>query len=81
MPIIVCPTFASGSFSIISGTSTFDLLSDSALASGANGYQNTVPDITVGSSNCGLTNKVNTQSIAPTFSTSLGFFGTTGQQS
>lgn len=52
------PTFASGTFCIISGTSVFDLENDSARAGGANGYQNQDPAQTAGSFNAQWNNGV-----------------------
>lgn len=81
MPDSICPTFASGTFSLISGSLPLDLVNDQVSATGANGYTNTIPDITAGSFNHGWTNKCNTQSVTPTFSSSLVDFGNTGRQS
>lgn len=77
----ICPTFASGTFSVISGSDVFDTNGDCALPAGVNGYTRTVPDITAGSFNNGWVNKCHTQTVAPTFSSSLVDFGNTGRQS
>ena len=81
MPDAICPTFASGTFSVISGNDANDILVDKALAGQANGYASQLPCETAGSFNNGWANGCLTQSVGPTFSTSLVDFGNTGRQS
>ena len=77
----ICPTYAAGSISLISGIGTGDILNDCALAGQPNGYNNSITGNTVGSFNNGWENGCYTQSVTPTFSTSLLDFGHTGRQS
>lgn len=77
----ICPTYAAGSFSKVSLNANTNLNNDSASASGANGYANTVAGSTVGSFNNDWTNGDLTQSVTPTYSSSLIQFGNTGLQS
>ena len=75
----ICPTFAAGTISLFGAD---DILNDSALAGSANGYQNqNAYHMTVGSFNNRWNNGCLTQSVTPTFSTSLVDFGATGRQS
>ena len=77
----ICPTFASGSMSINSGTSVFNLNNDCAAPGVANGYANQAPSITVGSFNNDWNNDYLTQSKQPSYSNGLLSFGNTGLQS
>lgn len=73
----ICPTFAAGTLSLAT-----DVLSDCALAAGANGYTNENPyQNTVGSFNTAWNNGCLTKTVTPTFSSSLVDFGRTGLQS
>ncbi len=73
----ICPTFAAGTISKVT-----QVLNDNALAAGANGYTNENPFFnTVGAFNTAWNNECLTQTVAPTFSTSLVDFGNTGRQS
>lgn len=73
----ICPTHAAGTISLVT-----QVLNDGASATVAegsvnkNGYYQTV-----GSSNFRWTNGCLTQTVTPTFSTSLVDFGNTGRQS
>lgn len=77
MPDRICPTFATGTVSLVNRNNT-----DAALAGSVEGttgkstYHNTV-----GSSNFSWVNGCLTQTVTPTFSTSLVDFGNTGRQS
>jgi hypothetical protein len=77
----ICPTYAAGSISIMSGTGTGDVLNDSALAGQPNGYNNTITGFTVGSFNNGWENGCWSQNVVPTYSSSLIRFGLEGRQS
>ena len=78
----ICPTFAAGSFSLVSNAkSIFSNLNDSAAPGVANGYANTIIGLTVGSFNSDWNNNVLTQSIQPAYSNGLLSFGNTGLQS
>ena len=81
MPDPICPTFAAGTFSIISDGGVFNTLADSVSATGVNGYTTQAPCETVGSFNTFWTNGCHTQTVQPTFSTTLLSFGATGRQS
>ncbi len=73
----ICPTFASGTISLQT-----QILNDKAVAGGANGYSGENPYFnTVGSFNNAWNNECLTQSITPTYSSSLLQFGSTGHQS
>lgn len=77
MADVICPTFAAGTVSL-----QRQFLNDNALAGGTNGYTNQNPFFnTVGSANVAWNNECLTQSVTPTFSTSLVDFGNTGRQS
>jgi hypothetical protein len=77
----ICPTFAAGSMSIVSGSGNFNLNNDSAAPGVANGYVNQCPSITVGSFNNDWNNDYLTQTKTPTYSSGLLSFGNTGLQS
>ena len=77
----ICPTFAAGSFSKISGGTTGDILNDSAAPGQANGYANSINDITVGSFNNTWTNGDLSQNVQPVYRNGLLSFGNTGLQS
>ena len=78
----ICPTYAAGSFSLVSSAkSIFVNLNDSAAPGQANGYANTVVSFTVGSFNSDWNNNVLTQSVQPAYSNGLLSFGATGLQS
>lgn len=77
MPDAICPTFAAGTLSQVT-----DVLNDSALAGSANGYQNENTFLaTAGSFNNAWANGCLTNTVTPTFATSLVSFGNTGRQS
>lgn len=73
----ICPTFAAGTISLVT-----DILDDKAVAGSGNGYSGQNPYFnTAGSFNTAWNNECLTQSVTPTFSTSLVDFGTNGRQS
>ncbi len=77
MPDVICPTFAAGTLSLNTRVNN-----DAALAGQAHGSSNKNPFFnTVGSHNTAWNNECLTQSVTPTFSTSLVDFGNTGRQS
>lgn len=84
----ICPTFAAGAMSVISGGGVGDFLNDcysqaTVITGGtqACGYLNSIPSTTVGSFNNDWTNGYLTQSKTPTYSSGLLSFGNTGLQS
>jgi hypothetical protein len=82
----ICPTYAAGTVSVNSGSTTGDLLNDSAKPGSANGYINNWSNIAIGVArvggfNNGWTNVCNSQNITPTYSSGLVSFGNTGRQS
>ena len=78
----ICATYAAGTLSIVSGSSSKNLNNDSAKPGSPNGYQNQNPSETVGSFNNDWANGDLSQSVSPTYSSSgLLSFGRTGLQS
>ena len=78
----ICPTYAAGTYSVMSSNSGGDILNDSASGSGSNGYTNEyVYSRTVGAFNNEWANSVLSKNITPTYTTSLLQFGNTGLQS
>ena len=77
----ICPTFAAGTFSVISKAGVANTINDCVAPGGANGYVNQLPSTTAGSFNNDWGNNVLTQSVTPTYSSGLLSFGNTGLQS
>lgn len=77
----ICPTFASGTFSLISGNGISDINNDSAKPGQPNGYVNQTPSDSVGGFNNDWNNDTLNQKVTPTYSSGLLSFGHTGQQS
>ena len=77
----ICPTYAAGTLSKISGGTTGDTLNDSAAPGQTNGYANSINDITVGSFNSAWTNGDLSQNFQPVYRNGLLSFGNTGLQS
>jgi len=76
----ICPTYAAGTISLISGGQKATN-NDSAKPGSPNGYQNVVACSDVGSFNNGWENGCWSQNVNPTYSSSLIDFGHTGRQS
>ena len=77
----ICPTFAAGTVSLISGSNVTARLGDSAKPGSANGVTGQFPCSTAGSFNNEWANGCLSQNVTPTFSSGLLSFGNTGRQS
>ena len=82
----ICPTYASGSFSLTTGKGTgsgeFNDDFFNGKAGAGYGYQNQIIfGRSVGATNCDWTNDCLSQSVAVTYSSGLLSFGRTGRQS